>query len=583
MGEGVSVDLGSALPYLEDRLMRLFGKDAATKDWNDRLTRRMRRAGDQAARVQCIGMDRPISIANIYQPLRLRTHSEWTQKPLFTDLFTLLDKESDAAIFAGPGRGKTTLVSWVFLELLKRQTCARLLFFLRMEGATEELVELVDHLRRGKLPQVAKKDRVILLVDGYDEIDEARRKVVSNALADFRACGAGNFYLSCRTFYDVYDLKLAHYRLAEFSREDSLRFVRSFAAAYDCTIDADALLVQLEHRNLDEFARHPLMLTLVCMLKTTTHPELPQNALHLLKRAFDTLTFRWDEQKGVRREARTPLDGADRESCLLRIAYSMRGLVASQEEVERYTRQFLALIQRKNVDERQVLRECAQWYGVLVPADGDKWQFAHRSIHDYLAARFMVENGRFNPSRVRVWNSRAAYAACLSHDATKSMVWALDTAPDMHAFSECLYNRAPFDVSEVAPAVIAHFGRYRRFLYHRAARRVTVDCTDDFFNLASDQFLLALVTAGLVQRPGARDSSEISLGAAHDVVVTCALGTVQRRGGRVIDQTVYERALAVFGTPDFTFQIGHKFPYIFKLSDVVRGTNRDWRLSRAPQ
>jgi hypothetical protein len=243
----------------------------------------------------------------------------------------------------------------------------------------------------------------------------------------------------------------------------------------------------------------------------------------------------------------------------------------------------LALIQRKNVDERQVLRECAQWYGVLVPADGDKWQFAHRSIQDYLAARFMVENGRFNPARVRVWNARAAYAACLSHDATKSMICALESAADLHAFSECLYNRAPFDVSGVAPAVVAHFARYRRFQYHRAARRVTVDGADDFFHLASDQFLLALVAAGLEQRPVARDSSEITLGAAHDVVVTYALGTVHRRGGRVTDQPLYERALALFETPDFTFQIGSKFPYIFQLGDVVRDTNRGWRLSQAPQ
>jgi len=42
-----------------------------------------------------------------------------------------------------------------------------------------------------------------------------------------------------------------------------------------------------------------------------------------------------------------------------------------------------------------------------VPADGDKWQFAHRSIHDYLAARFSVEKGHFDPTKVRVESRRA--------------------------------------------------------------------------------------------------------------------------------------------------------------------------------
>lgn len=119
------------------------------------------------------------------------------------------------------------------------------------------------------------------------------------------------------------------------------------------------------------------------MLKTSTLPELPQNCLHLLKRAFDTLTFRWDEQKGVRRRSRLPVDGEHRVSCLMRIAYQMSGLIATQEQVEAYTRYFLKLLRRNlHVDPRRLLQEIAQWYGVLVPGDGDKWQFAHRSITD---------------------------------------------------------------------------------------------------------------------------------------------------------------------------------------------------------
>jgi hypothetical protein len=58
--------------------------------------------------------------------------------------------------------------------------------------------------------------------------------------------------------------------------------------------------------------------------------------------------------------------------------------------------------------------------GVLVPAEYQRWQFVHRTIHDYLAARYWVESGEFSISPVRDWNTRASYAACLLPDASCS-------------------------------------------------------------------------------------------------------------------------------------------------------------------
>lgn len=509
MSEGVSIDIGSLASYLEDRTRLLFGKDAETLDWLHRLHRRSKIALEQAAWVQCVGMERPIRIGEIYQPIQLEGKEGYRSGVRGqTDVLTLVEQERDGIIFAGPGRGKTTLLNWLLLKFLSLKNHTALLFLLRTEHAVEELGEFVDRLAAGLKTGIPRQDQIVLLVDGYDEIDERQRKRVSEALGLFRSLSLGCFYLTCRTFYDVYDLKVDHYRLAAFSDEDSFQFVSAFANCYDCKIDARELLNSLQRRGLHDFATHPLMLTLICMLKTSTLPELPQNSLHLLKRAFDTLTFRWDEQKGVNRRSRIPVDGEDRVGCLMRIAYQMNGLIAAQEQVEAYTRYFLKLLQRKiSVDPRQLLQEIAQWYGVLVPADGNKWQFAHRSIHDYLAARFAVEKGHFDPAKVRVWNSRAAYSVCLSHDATSGMKLALERAHDIHAFTECLYNKVPFDPAEVSHAVLLHFQKYRPFLHQARGRWLTIDTDQDFTSLASDQLLMELVVTCLHNYPRGWDSS----------------------------------------------------------------------------
>ncbi len=109
------------------------------------------------------------------------------------------------------------------------------------------------------------------------------------------------------------------------------------------------------------------------------------------------------------------------------------------------------------MDARALLTEIAQWYGILVPTEPGYWQFAHRTIHDFLAARFMVENSKFNPRTIHDWGTREAYAACLLGDATESLVCALRVQRTTDAFTECLYNNALFDPHQVAKAVIEHF------------------------------------------------------------------------------------------------------------------------------
>lgn len=569
MPESMSIDIGSLAYYLDERLRSLFGKDSDTVDWLGRLNRRCKVALEQAAWVQCIGMERPISIGEIYQPIQLEGHYAGAVKTRGrTDVFKLLEQSKDALIFAGPGRGKTTLLNWMLLQLLNSKTRAPTLFLLRTERAVEDLVEFVERLASGKKTGLPNCDGCIVLVDGYDEIDESQRKTVSEALVLFRSLGVGNFFLTCRAFYDVYDLKVDHYWLAPFTYDDSYRFISAFAKCYECNIDVAQLLKTLKNRGLWDFATHPLMLTLICMLKTSTLPDLPQNSLHLLKRAFDTLTFRWDEQKGVHRKSRLPLDGEDRVSCLMRVAYKMSGLIATQEQVEAYAKEFLNLLQRKiHVDPRQLLQEIAQWYGVLVQADGNKWQFAHRSIHDYLAARFMVEIGHFDPVKVRVWNSRSAYAVCLSHDGTRGMKLALESTRDLHAFTECLYNKIPFDPVEISRSILTHFQRYRPFLHQSAGHWVTVTTDQNFCPLASERLLVELIQTALHNCPRARDSSEG--GEAHEVVLALAFAELKERKYKIKDMSIEKEALSVFGSLDQVFQVGIDDHYLVRLHEVL--------------
>jgi hypothetical protein len=546
MNGDVSIDLGTLVPYAEQRILSIFGKDQHSLEWNHRVKDLSRISLEHASYVQSVGMNTPVPIQKIYQPARLTRKSN--QGSSWLAISDLLRNGEDAVIFAGPGRGKTTLLHHLYVRLAADDQVVPFLFTLRWANATTDLVEFVDHLRTKAKP----KHRILFLVDGYDEISVQDREAVSRALTLFKSQRLGQFLVTCRTFYDVGDLKVMHYILDSFSREDSLRFVEAFAEIYEVELNAANVISDLELRGFADFISHPLMLTLVCILRTGPNAEIPRRAIGLIRRALETLTFRWDEAKHVHRSSQLPLDGEERVRCLMRIAFEMQDLQASQEEVEEAVRKHLRLIQMTKVNGTRLIEELAQWYGILVPLDDSHWQFVHRTIHDYLGARYWVENGLFASAPPPSWDARTAYAICLLQDGTDMIVRMLNEAGDLAAFAECLYNRAAFDVMRVAAVVVARVHKRGHAVLAETADGWAVRADEEFYKEAGPEFLRALVQV----------ASAVTGHVAGTVVACYALGELHRREIRTSQQTLggalgdlYRKhrlaSIEVYGNPAF--------------------------------
>lgn len=527
----VTIDVGGALPYLVDQFLGLIGKDATSRDTQELAERLLRVAAEQAATVQIIGMDRPVSILDIYQPTRLlQRYRGRSEEISFVDV---LETNRDAVIFGGPGRGKTVLLNYLFATLMRSPQLLPFLITLRWPGSTDDLVKLVDVLRRRKLKQVSKKS-VLLLVDGFDEIKPDQRAKVAHALMDYASLNVGSFIVTCRTFYSVDPIKAHHFELAPFAVEDSFKFVQAFARAYEADLAPVSLLAELSDRGFSDFMQHPLMLAMVCILTSVPAPPLPQTPIRLIRAAIDTLTLRWDNSKAISRHSRLGIDGEDRVRCMMRIAYSMTDYIIDGASVEKVARDHLRLLQRRDVGEREFLQEIAQWYGILIPVADDNWTFVHRTIHDFLAARYWVETGRFNPSAIQKWGTRAAYAACLLPDATASMVYALTNDEDISAFIECLHNRAAFEPGDVADGIVQHFTKFDRvFRWRRKGRTIAVETSQDFFGLATTDLLESMLTVASSTRSP-----------ATDLIAAYCLIELRSRGGqlqRLMSRRIRER------------------------------------------
>lgn len=218
----------------------------------------------------------------------------------------------------------------------------------------------------------------------------------------------------------------------------------------------------------------------------------------------------------------------------------------------------MKLRQRQDVHIPTFLLEMAQWFGILIPVSELEWNFVHRTIHDFLAARYWVENGLFSPSRVVKWDARAAYAACRVGDATRSLVRALTTVPDVYAVSECLYNNAPFDPEPVSQAIVEHFDKHRSIFDHKLTKAgLAVETEQDIFSFSSEYLIDSLVVNAPTRRTPPRD-----------LVTAYALAELLRRGKNLSSQR-YNHLRLLYKSPGFIFRVKRRNKWFtVKLSDL---------------
>jgi hypothetical protein len=188
-------------------------------------------------------------------------------------------------------------------------------------------------------------------------------------------------------------------------------------------------------------------------------------------------------------------------------------------------------------------------------------------MRDYLAARYIVESGKFTPSTIRDWNARAAYAACLVPDATESIVSALKVNPnDLFAFSECVYNNAPFDSVKVAEGVIQHFSnRVSTYNCTYMEDRILVEAKDpkvDFFEIVNDDFLDSLMWAGIAQHKRLET-------AASMFVLSFTLAEMRKRGKKITPAIANQLRISV-KNPNLKFDVKRvKGRTVFDISELI--------------
>ncbi len=525
-------------------------------------------AVEMTASVQCIGMQRGVPFDQIYQPTRLRVRSglsistaaafgeqnkmaQSIAMSRYSEMHSVsvdefLESPENAVIFAGPGWGKTTFLHHIFRKQLQDEMTKPILITLRRPTALSDLERLAHAYLSGDIRETRSK--VLLLVDGYDEILLAERKRVSECLLRFAAAKVGRFILTCRDHYQVVGITASQVHIDSFDIQDKYRFVQAFLLTFGSRLDPIKMVNELEARQFSDFLSHPLLLALACILKCGNNTEQPRSALRLLNKALSILQQSWDSEKGISREKLTELDGEDRMQILKRIAFASRSPFMQGTRAENIARKAIDRMQVNKVDPVLVLQETAQFYGILVPSS-EGWEFVHRTIQDYLAARHWVDSGVFANEKAYEWNTRTAYAACISGDATRVLIDSLASPDGLTCAIETLTNAPDFDSKRVAGAIQRFYStRGMVIVVENKPEGISAAVQTDLFSYLSHRFLNSLIEQFAKTRT-----------TLTDVLLGYCLAELRQRRLRM-DYVTFQSVQAAFKNLRFQFRLqGREF------------------------
>ena len=334
------------------------------------------------------------------------------------------------------GSGKTTLLRWLAITAARGAFTAELadwngltpVFVKLREYSDRQLPkrpeELLDGVAgnitgimpRGWVERQLRDNKVLLLVDGVDELLGSERRSVRDWLRKLlttydgirvvvtsRPTAAGADWLRREDFTALHLDRMTPPDLAAFVRQWH-EAVRELGDELPCGVDElpryeQSLLNSLKDRaHLQSLAGTPLLAAMLCAMHLNRGSQLPRDRMELYRNALHTLVHERDADRNVPSALNSKLSLGDKLVVLRDLAWRLsdnnRSEIALEQAAVHVAAKLSAMRHLEIQDGHQVLEQLRDRSGILrSPVEG-RLDFVHRTFQEYLAAEEATEEDR---------------------------------------------------------------------------------------------------------------------------------------------------------------------------------------------
>lgn len=344
-----------------------------------------------------------IHMNELYYPLTLINVSDNSEFVINSYPKELVETYKKILISSTAGMGKSTITKWMFTSAIEQKIGIPVYIELKRLKADHSILnEIIDRIKpisgnfdKQALLSLIEKGNFLFFLDGYDEIPTEARQRVTEQLQDFITKAHKNYFiltsrpeiaLGSFNYFQVFKLK--DLKLSE---------AHQILRIYDRKNEKAELLIQKikKLRNIREFLKNPLLVSLL-YVAYEYKAKIPYKKHLFYSQVYDALFERHDLLKdGYERSKYSGLDISDFDKVLRYLAfdtakkgqieYDKNNLVDFIESAKKKT-----LLSFKSSD---FLKDLTTTVPLFVE-EGNLLSWAHRSLQDYFAAKFIeVESG----------------------------------------------------------------------------------------------------------------------------------------------------------------------------------------------
>jgi hypothetical protein len=315
-------------------------------------------------------------------------------------------------VLGKPGSGKSTFLRHLAVACCKGEFLADhipILIELRAINAGEfNLLNYIhqefDLANEEQTKQILKQGKVLILLDGLDEVPGQSRREVQDHIyefSQFQQYYKNRFILTCRTQTIKYiSDKFEPVEVADFNPEQVEIFAQNWFTALAETPEQGAeLTVKFlgklrlpENKQTAELAVTPILLSLTCWVFNGLK-DLPLKRSDLYEQGINLLLETWDEKRGVRREVGSEiyqkLSIGEKKKLLSYVAARKleqeQYVLFEQGEIQEYIAGYLGI---STEDSEAVLEAVEAQHGLLIKRAHGFWSFSHLTFQEYFAAKW---------------------------------------------------------------------------------------------------------------------------------------------------------------------------------------------------
>lgn len=429
-------------------------------------------------------------LEDFYYPLNLECvlNKETNKKTTISTLQyedSFLPEYEKILIVDTGGMGKSTIMKWLFLSVIKQRKGIPIFIELRklkdkktiIDEIILELNPIDEVIERETVTKLIAQGNFVFFLDGYDEISDDDREFVTTDLQNFISKSTNNLFImtsrpetALNTFSDFKEFKVK-----KLQKEEAFELIKKIGSNSEKAIRLINKLKGKDIQNIDEFLQSPLLVSL--LYKKFEHREnIPLLLQEFYYDVFEALFQDHDLTKGESyvRNKKTKLTFTEFFQVLRELAFYTlkKGEIEYNDAIlSKYLNAVSKRLPNITFNAHDFIDDLVKSVP-LFNKEGLQFRWSHKSFQEYFAAEFICRDSK--EMQVEILKTLNSSPKCEKYNFVLSLCYDIDFKPFREALiipylSEFIHhyetnftamtNDLTLDISEIDKRKILTFNR----------------------------------------------------------------------------------------------------------------------------